>query len=340
MMQLKFGFAALIAVGLMVGCSNPEKQATISPEGSARQADSSVSNPPTPNPPSTPGKTSPTPNQPNTAVSKPPNNDLPPQPTKTSSGMVAAAGTPETQIKADGQWHASKVSAAQIAKSTDDRLRSLKGVKASVQYILSSPVGDAKGDLVEKIQSPSVFALQYPVMVIDRKHGEIPVIAVATADGKAISESKNSQTSVRPVGSKAVQPQDLVEKWPLVASREVFSGIVDGRTPFSDYVAGLLDPKNGYTTTVRERKSPYMGHIVHDYMIVATRLGPASVTKGTSAVTLTIDANLYLPVTLTANINRPGVSRPDSMAWNAQWKSNSKFDVKEFRVTPPSKSSR
>ena len=216
-------------------------------------------------------------------------------------------------------------------------MRSLKNVKATIQYGMSMEAGNASGTLTEEIKDPNNFSLKYPVVRIDPKRGQMPALVFDRANGKDINEATGGNTQTLPLSSKNAAPQDLVDSWPLIGFREVFAGMLDGRQPFSEYLTRLADPKNGYQTTVTERSQIYKGVKVTDYKIDAVRSGSMANLRGASAVSMIIDADIHLPVEITAVVKKPGASREDRLDWSASWLNNVKFDPKDFQPAAPLK---
>ena len=218
-------------------------------------------------------------------------------------------------------------------------LRSLKNVGATIQYGMTMEAGNASGTLTEEIKDPNNFRIEYPIVRFDPKRGQMPALVFDRANGKELNESINNDTHSLPMPTKKEKPQNLVDGWPLIGSREVFAGVLDGRQPFSEYMKELADPKNGYQTKVSERSQIYKGMKVSDYKIDAVRSGSMATVRGASAISMIIDANIHLPVTITAYIKKPGAPREDRLEWSASWQNNMKFDPKDFQpFATPTKS--
>jgi len=235
-------------------------------------------------------------------------------------------------------WRPSKVAPATVASQVDSMLVSLKGVYAEIDYALKLKTGNAQGHLKEKIQDRNTFSLQYPVVIDSKRYGLEPLTARAKSNGTVLTERLDNNLDTRKAGSTkpGLAGTELVQNFTDVGNREVFAGLLDGRSPFKAYVGGLLDKKNGYSTQVMERSMPWNGKTIRQYMIVAKRSGAAATKLGDSAVTLIIDADIHLPVQMSISVKKPGETIENYLAWQAKWANNQKFDPNEFTPLPPS----
>ncbi len=333
--HFRHSFAAICMACLLVGCSSHNTETT---------------NPSTSNPASSSGNASA-----NNVVPGSSSNSLPPvvmSPNKagetptapsTNNGTTAATTPKSSTAEKPGpavaatpgaKWTVSDVSAVTVAKNADDTMKALKNVEAKVTYGMISKVGKADGVLRERIGDANNFALEFPVMSSDKRHGVSPEITYARANGKVVNERTNDTTNERPIGTVGKTPTDLTDKWMTIGARELFAGYLDKRSPMSDYVAALTDPKNGYKTTVMERTLFYQGHNMKQYEIVAFKAHGDPKISGASSVALIFDGALHLPVTLTANMQQPGMASPYGLSMDIQWLNNVKIDKNEFEPIP------
>jgi len=214
-------------------------------------------------------------------------------------------------------------------------MKSLRNVAGKVEYAMENSTGKAGGTLTEEIGDATHFSLQYPVMASDKRHGATPSLTLARANGSVVIERTNMKEQTHPVGVPAKAPTDLANTWTTVGAREVFAGLVDGRTPISDYVSALTDPKNGYQTQVRERSLSYRGQTIKQYEIRAVKQHGDPKIGGASNVSLIFDSTVHLPVTLTVTIQKPGTTKPDGISMDLQWAKDVKIDPKDFQPLPP-----
>lgn len=326
-MRIRIYLAGAALAATMVGCSQSGSEQPAQP-------------PATPTPPTTVA-TNKGASSPESPVVPPADGGTTPPPTPTGAGIGADKPggtkpvlTPPASTTTTGaqnyNWQTSSASAKDIALAADKMIKGLSGVKATINYSLRIPTGDTVGTLEQKIKSPTTFSLQYPVLGKDKKHGIVPIIAYAHANGKVLTERVDKDVRSKSLGVAKPAPANLVESWPSLANREIFAGLMDGRKPITEYVSALLDPKNGYFATVKERKIPINGRMVREYRIEAVRTGGQEALKGSSAITMVFDADIHLPVSINAMVKKPGAAREDYMTWNAKWVNNSKFDSKEF----------
>lgn len=243
------------------------------------------------------------------------------------SGSKAPANGDAAAPQPPTAWRTAKESPQKVAHLVDAMLSSLSGVSAKVVYAMSLESGDLSGILNQKIKSPTVYSLQYPVIKQMR-----PDTIYTRADGKVVSEVIDEKRTNRPVTAKRPAPQNMVENWPELAPREVFAGLLDRRKPFTEYVDALMRPNSGYSVMLQERSGKQGTRTVHQYRIYAFRKGPKAAKGGDSEVSIVVDADIHLPVEVSASIKKPGMSREHRVDWNAKWQNNQKFDAKDFVV--------
>lgn len=337
-MQIRFSIVALSALGLMAGCSNGGSAST-TPNPPKEVAANSSPAAPTPSvektkPTSPAPKTTPkTPSTTNSAASSTPKAG--PAPITLEPAATKAAAKTGVVVPSDGKWYAIGLSPVELGNEVDGMIKSLSGVQVNVNYVMTMATGKLDGRLVDKLRDSHVYALQIPIQHIDPKRGLMPALAWVRSTGDKVTTRVDKNIVTRPPGVKAVpQTMDLVQNWPKNANREVFAGLVDQRQPFSEYFKALLNKKSGYTVRVAERRQPYKGKIVDQYMLSAVRNPDAAKTLGASSVFVVVDARIHLPVNIRATIKKPGARLPDSILWDAEWVNHQKFDDSEFKSPP------
>ncbi|MEA2552608.1 MAG: hypothetical protein QOJ65_784 [Fimbriimonadaceae bacterium] len=226
-------------------------------------------------------------------------------------------------------WLPSRALPQDIAKQADQMLKSLKGVKAIVDYTIRTSTGDGYGQVVEKYKSPTVFAFELPVIVKGKA-----TTARVVADGKRVTTVVDENWKQTRVGQKRQSPHPvyLAQNWPIMATREILSTHLDGRNPFSEYFNGLQ--KTGTTLKVQQRSVTFEGHTMRQYMIVANRPPDAAKRYGKLAGKFIFDSDIHLPVTLSVSVKQPGKKREIYVAWNAKWHNNETFTASELKPPP------
>src|SRR5262249_4277329 len=149
------------------------------------------------------------------------------------SATTGSSGTTSTATASnDTNWHPSKAAFTDIAKQADSMILGLRNVQADVQYTINMSSGRGNGKLVEKIRDPHTFSLQYPTVRNEKSYGLVPSLTYGVADGKKVMEKTGKALQTHPLGTSSATPTDLANSWPLVANREIFAGLLDGRKPF------------------------------------------------------------------------------------------------------------
>src|SRR5205823_2994036 len=130
-------------------------------------------------------------------------------------------GSPTAVATGAYDWRPSTVDPHKIAKDADAMIQGLSGVRATIQYALQTEEMNGTGNITEKIKSPTVFALEFPVFIHTKRYNLEPINARAISDGKNITLFVNDDRRMRPVDAKnpSPDPKELVEKWPYLATR-------------------------------------------------------------------------------------------------------------------------
>ena len=338
-MQIRFSIIALSVLSLVAGCSggSSSSASTNAPNGPVASNTTPSTTPNVTVPPQSPangqksagnGKAAPT-VQPGakssatTGAAKSTSAISPAKPTTSKGGPGAVAK--------DTGWVKVDKSPVDVGTEADQMIKSLNGVQVNIDYMMTSSTGTTAGHLVEKLRNSSVYALQFPILVKDPQRGVVPALAWVKSTGPAVTTRVDKSVVSRPAGPKPPPPAlDLVQHWPTNANREVFAGLVEQRMPFAEYIKALLDKKSGYSVKVEERKQPFEGKVVDEYMITAVRSATAAKTLGASTIRLVMNAQLHLPVSIRAQISKPGAAQSDSLKWDAQWVNHQKFEDKDF----------
>lgn len=336
MMQFRNSLFAIGVLGLIAGCSQPAVEPAapgpVASNSKAAQPAPSAATAPTAQSKATNAK-SPSPSQP--AKAQPlvttPNVGAPTSSAPSPTPEKSAAPNP-APVKNTG-WVPTKKSPLEVGSEVDSMIKGLSGVQVEISYAMTIATGQAQGQLVEKIRSPKVYDLEFPVLVNDPRHGIVPNLAHVKADGKTSITQLNDKMVSRDVSAPKPPPAplDLVQNWAKSANREVFAGIIDQRNPFSEYVRGLLDKKSGYSVNVKERHVPFQGKVLDQYLISAERNKQAAKTLGASTVYIIVDANIHLPVLIEADLRKPNAMLPDSLKWSAKWINHKTFPDTEFK---------
>lgn len=257
-------------------------------------------------------------------------------PTATVTTPTTATATPPRVATQGDEWKPSKADPHRIAKDADAMIRSLSGVTATIQYALQTETMKGTGNLTERIKNSTVYALEFPIFLHTKRYNLEPITARAVADGKKVTLLVNDDRRTKPVGAKAPSPQpgELIEKWPLLATREVFAGFLDGRSPFTEYVSALTRKDSGYEVSVEERTVPFGEKKLHQYRISAEIPKQQAKKLGTGSVSLIIDADIHLPVTFSVSQMKPGQTKATILEWDGKWQNHATFEPRSF-VPPP-----
>ncbi len=338
-MQIRYSILALCALGMAVGCSGARSSPT-STNGSANAVASNTSHATVPSVtpssqsseiPVKPGNGGSTPKAKTPAVKViSPSGD-----TGSAPGAAPAKPAPSISVPVaitkDTGWVKTDKSPVEVATEADQMIKSLNGVQVNIVYAMTSATGRTSGHLVEKLRNSSVYALQFPILVKDPQRGVVPALAWVKSTGPAVTTRVDKLVVSRPAGSKpAPAALEMVQHWPTNANREVFAGLMEKRMPFAEYMKALEDKKSGYSVKVEERKQPFEGKVVDEYMITAVRSPAAAKTLGASTIRVVMNAQLHLPVSIRAEVAPPGAPLSDSLKWDAQWVNHQKFSDQEF----------
>lgn len=266
-----------------------------------------------------------------TTPAKTPPAEIPPvktAPPKTKSSSATApirtgAITPPPVSVPGIQWSpATGTSVNEVAKKVDERLSSLQGVQAQAHYEMKIPAGTGFGDVVAKFKTPRIYFLQFPTQAKG-----VPQGGLAKSDGKIVLEKAGGNVRKRPIDQKGPVPNgmQIEQAWTETPGRQILSGLLDGRSPFSELATAL--PKQGYVLSLQKRTlNDVPNHL--QYLLKAERAESAK--GGKSLIEFILDGRLFLPLTFHVVSRPPGAKQESVFVWSASWRHNLTFPASDF----------
>lgn len=213
-------------------------------------------------------------------------------------------------------WRKAPMSAAQIAKATEARLRGLRGVGAIAQAFYEVNGGRGMGYLTLAAKTPTVFHLEYLTL-----GGRYDVSRdTMVSDGKRFAMLTRPGWSIPvPLAARRdTRVADPVTAWARSSSRLMFVGIGSKATPWSDLVRAASKPGSGYEVFAEQRSWINAGRPILNYRILVRRNAQSVRKRGRLFVELVVDAQQKLPVTVRTVLEPPGKT-PTRVHWLTGW---------------------
>jgi hypothetical protein len=233
-----------------------------------------------------------------------------------------------------GDWHATSLSALNLAKSMDNAFYHLEGGinVAQVNYIL--PSGKGACECGGKFPNDNKFSVKYPVIEGDPPHPQ--VIEVRGRDGEVVhfhpglGEGRQAYSPVTPfTPGGSLDGPDVLAKWPLQMPSLAMSHFVTGKDVFVPLISAITAANSGYTTTTEERTVKVGDLMVKDYRILASRKASPANHNEASLIELVVDGRKFVPVTMINHLT-PAGKQPSVVEWGGKWKGGM-FNPKDFQ---------
>lgn len=175
-----------------------------------------------------------------------------------------------------------------------------------------------------RIQDAKHFMIEYS---IPETEADINILA---SDGQERAYFEDQKVrELPPFGKNQVREKlnkqeitEFVKRMPV----EGFRYYSHGDRPWSAFIAGLNDPKNGFKVTLEEKNFKPVGEERPFYRFVAKSSG-----KDATDIEIIVDTKRNVPVTFRANMTYPD-GKQRKLFWKAEWQFGGKFEAKDFRI--------
>lgn len=214
----------------------------------------------------------------------------------------------------------------ELARATDAKMASLKGVSARTNVSFHDLKGRGITQCEVDIKAPKTFRLQYPVI-----GGKSVGLArhILIADGSQfVTQSDDGLTPKQPVSELKIPSTAPLPDWIYQSPQFMFSAITGGK-PLSELVDQVRKLGSYNAMRVEERSFEYKGRTFHQQRLVI-RITPPN--KLHIDVIVVVDKDFGLPVSMNALTSL--VQTRSMFDWDCQWnlQPNQKFPPDSFVI--------
>lgn len=175
-----------------------------------------------------------------------------------------------------------------------------------------------------KIKDDRNFVIEYALPETEATMNSIAADGQERAyyEGQKVKElAPFGKSEIRKKMNKA-EIKEFIERMPV----EGFRYFSHGDRPWSAFIAGLADPKNGFKVSLEEKNLEAVGDKRAFYRYVAKSTG-----KEPTEIEIIVDSKRNVPVTFRAN-QKFADGKERKLVWSAQWNFGGKFEAKDFSI--------